>query len=129
DRRNEPAATARAGRAYLQTSKVANLSNSAVGLHWTGALLALLILTVGGWLLVGLLMWAMRKHVFGRTPHKERSSGALDLWLGSTERVVAAVMVVWCVSYLPGFIGACSQTRGQLAADKIRYRQSPEREL
>jgi hypothetical protein len=67
-------------------------------------LIAFLGLTVGGWGLVGCLMWVVRWHVFGRP--REGCSGRLEFWLGSVERLVATTMFVWSVSYLPAFIGA-----------------------
>ena len=68
------------------------------------ALLAVLLLTVGGWFVVGLLLFVIRRHVFKQRP--EDCWGALDSWLGSTERIVATTMFVPGVSYLPAFIGA-----------------------
>lgn len=75
-----------------------------MSIHWSSALLAFLVLTVGGWFLVGLLLLVIRGHVFRKKP--KDCWGALELWLGSTERIIAATMFVSGVSVLPAFIGA-----------------------
>ena len=56
----------------------------------------------GGWLVVGALLWLMRRLIGLDT------KGSFDLsvlLLGSTERVVALTLVLHAPSYLPGFIG------------------------
>jgi hypothetical protein len=53
----------------------------------TVLVIAFFALTFVSWWLVGALMWTMRWHV-GITA--KASWGPMDLWLGSTERIVAA---------------------------------------
>jgi hypothetical protein len=79
------------------------------------------ILTFGGWLIVGALMYLMRKHVGVSTTG---CWGRLELWLGSVERIAATTMFVYGVSYLPAFIGAWIAFK--LAANWRRRKASEE---
>lgn len=73
-------------------------------INWTTLLWALAVLSVGGWALVGALLWGIRLHVTKRRP--ENCWGRLDFWIGSIERTIATAMFVWGIAYLPAFIGA-----------------------
>ena len=76
-----------------------------MSIDWATLLGAFFVLTVAGWWLVGGLMSGFcdgmcsdgRRRIAGSTS---------ELWLGSVERLVAAAMFVWHVSYLGAFIGA-----------------------
>jgi hypothetical protein len=75
-------------------------------MDWWVALFVLFVLTFGGWVVVGLTLLAVRKSTFGRRQEVKECFGALELWLGSTERLVAAALVAIGSPHLSAFIGA-----------------------
>lgn len=87
----------------------------AVICKWLGAIA---LTTVFGFLIVGGCMWVIRKTVI---PEEAKYSFAwLDFWVGSTERSVAMLLMLWAPTHLPTFIGAW--VAAKLAANWARLK-------
>jgi hypothetical protein len=87
-------------------------------------LFAIILLTILGWGLVGALMRVMRWHVGVST---KESWGAMDLWLGSAERLVAATLFALCVPALPAFIGGWIALKFAANWNRIKSEQNAVR--
>ena len=74
-------------------------------------ILGYLMSTVGGWLVLSLLVPLMhrtsgvRGTAYNQIGDNRPFFRPLDLWVGITERAVATTMVIWAPKLLPLFIG------------------------
>jgi hypothetical protein len=63
------------------------------------------VLAIIGWGLIGLIMHLLRWHCLETKIQIQDSFRAMDFWVGTTERLVAATLVINHSAYLPIFIG------------------------
>jgi hypothetical protein len=81
-------------------------------------ILAYLCTTVGGWLLVGGLIFLMACTMAELVDPKPFGAGAF--WIGCTERAIATTLVIWTPNFLPAFIGGWIALK--IAAGWSRYK-------
>jgi len=66
---------------------------------------AVVLATVGGFIIAGVLLYLVRKSQFGKSVRFRESFKVLDLWVGSVERLTAMVIFAHAPAYIAGFIG------------------------